>query len=485
MPRVDQKNASYLVSLVEIESVSETNVLYFQSIMHFLRSTMYSHYYRVKVLFLWWLLLIFSVETTAIDSVNKERGHGKSTPWSKVYLSFYHDFPRQKAWKEKVFSGCQLTLKPVVSGVTGAAHSMMRCLEQVMLLRPKIVTDNWEKQQKEQGYVTLNFPEFGLTAIQAHITAITPSVMDINGLNPSHSHKNFITSIFIRHVLDVRQYTFKNIKGTYDKINVTPEHLFYVKNKHAFMPVSQISMHDRLITDNGAEVRLACHKNRQNCCSQSYMSGQIKPVYNLEVYNKHTYFVGDLHLLVHNICELAKKLQPEIGDLIKVDKDDKAYLHIKTDEDLKRATLAFNGIRFIQSDVKTALALSRLTSIPLPVEKIQPILDLHLANNLGSIDRDTISKMYKRGVEDLFFPFGDFSERMIDWETLHTIFKSPQDKYAILCADRRWFILEKKSNDEYLFSAFFENGSMSMHNASSSAMTLITRHMTVTKTALE
>ena len=41
MPHVDQKNALNLVSLVETECVSETNVLYFQSFMHFSGSTIY------------------------------------------------------------------------------------------------------------------------------------------------------------------------------------------------------------------------------------------------------------------------------------------------------------------------------------------------------------------------------------------------------------------------------------------------------------
>ena len=39
VPHVDQKNALNLVSLVETECVSETNVLYFQSFMHFSGST--------------------------------------------------------------------------------------------------------------------------------------------------------------------------------------------------------------------------------------------------------------------------------------------------------------------------------------------------------------------------------------------------------------------------------------------------------------
>ena len=446
---------------------------------------MYSHYHRVKVLFLWCLFLIFSVETIAADSGNRTRDHGKSTPWSKIYLMFYHDFPWKKAWKEKVFSGCQLTLKPVVSGVADAMQPIMRCREQVMLLRPKIVADNWEQQQKEQGYVTLNFPEFGLADIQAHITSITSSVMNVNGLNQSHSYKNFITSIFIRHVLDVRQYTFKNIKGTHDKINVTPEHLFYVKNKHAFMPVSQISMHDRLITDTGDEVRLVCHKNRQDRCSQSYMPEQIKQVYNLEVYNKHTYFVGGLHLLVHNICKLARALQPKIGDLIKVDKDDKAYLHLNTDEDLQRAMVALNGISLIHSDLKTALLASKLTSIPLPIETMQPILDVHRAlyqSKKGSGLAYKFEKAAKeeRSIADLFFVFGSFSEKPVRREELlRTVFSAPQDKYAVILSDEGWRIVEKKSTGEYLYSAFFEDGSMFMHNAHPSDIAYSTRYMTL------
>ena len=41
MPRIDQKNALNLVSLVEIEYVSDTNVLHFQSVMHFSGPTSY------------------------------------------------------------------------------------------------------------------------------------------------------------------------------------------------------------------------------------------------------------------------------------------------------------------------------------------------------------------------------------------------------------------------------------------------------------
>ena len=448
---------------------------------------MSSHYHRVKVFFLCWVVISFPVETIASASGDKGIYSVKYIPLSKIYLTFSHDFPWQKAWKEKVFSGCQLMLKPVVPGVTGAAHPVMRCLEKVMFLRPKTFADNWEKQQKEQGYVTLNFPEFGLTAIQAHITAITPSVMDVNGINSAHNHKSFITSIFIRHVLDVRQYTFKNIKGTHDKINVTPEHLFYVKNKHAFMPVSQISMHDRLITDTGDKVRLACHKKRQDRCSQSYASGQIKPVYNLEVYNKNTYFVGKLNLLVHNY-KLVRALQKKIDDLIKTDKAGDAYLHLTTDEELQRTILAFNDINFLHTDVKAALAASRVTSIPLSVEKIQPILELHVERYMGESGPEAElawRRRYKSCMADLFSVFGIFSQKTLTWETLHTIFNSPEDKYAVLCANERWFIIEKKGIDQYLFSSFAKDGSMSMHNASYEDMVHIMTHMTITKTVVK
>ena len=49
MPRIDQKNASNPVSLVEIEYVSETHVLYFQSVMHFSGSTICTQYFSTQI----------------------------------------------------------------------------------------------------------------------------------------------------------------------------------------------------------------------------------------------------------------------------------------------------------------------------------------------------------------------------------------------------------------------------------------------------
>ena len=126
----------------------------------------------------------------------------------------------------------------------------------------------------------------------------------------------------------------------------------------------------------------------------------IQQVYNLEVYREHTYFVGGLHLYVHNICHLAKTLQKSINHLIKVDKD-RAYLNLKRDDDIQQAIDALSATNKIKADVKTALTVSQMTDIPLPVDRIEFLIDTRKLFESPAPDLEALAVQQTGKVEEV------------------------------------------------------------------------------------
>ena len=318
--------------------------------------------------FIWSITIFYLLTMNKIYGMNIQ--NIPHVTWYRIDLIFYRSFPCSDKRGSKIFPGCK-----VVSDAVTGEKNRMRCQEHITLLRPASFVMTWDKEQKITGYINLNLKEFNLINVQAHIVAIKPFMIDSSRLNLLHENKSFITAVFVLHTPYIRQYSFKSIaNGEVSKINVTPEHLFYAVNRKAFVPISEITAADRLITDAGNEVRLLCRGSWRHRCSQPRWPMQIKRVYNLEVYREHTYFVGSLHLYVHNICQLAKTLQTSINHLIKVDKE-RAYLNLTSDDDVQQAIDALSAINKIKVDVKTALTVSQMTAIPLPVDKIEFLLD--------------------------------------------------------------------------------------------------------------
>lgn len=91
-------------------------------------------------------------------------------------------------------------------------------------------------------------------------------------------------------------------------IETTREHPFYVEGK-GFVPAGQLLLCNSIVTRAGPAVALSTIER----------TGTRKTVYNLEVEDFHTYFVGNSALWVHNLC---------IGlpaDLQKLHKDRKVW----------------------------------------------------------------------------------------------------------------------------------------------------------------
>ena len=159
--------------------------------------------------------------------------------------------------------------------------------------------------------VTLSIPEFGIVNVMATVKAIKPTQIDTRGVNWSKQKSAPVIGKFMHYVTDVRTYTFKDSLGHISHINATPNHPFYVKNKHGFVAIGNVSDDDTLVGDVGSgdnhidgAMHLVCAKGKHSHYGEAFMgNGLPVSVYNLEVYRRHVYRVGVLALLVHNGCD--------------------------------------------------------------------------------------------------------------------------------------------------------------------------------------
>jgi len=85
-----------------------------------------------------------------------------------------------------------------------------------------------------------------------------------------------------------------------ETIDTTTNHPFYVEEK-GWVAAGDLEVGDTLVTADGNEVEV----------TDLELEKLAEPifVYNLEVEDFHTYFVGEYGVLVHNICKLGKNMQ--------------------------------------------------------------------------------------------------------------------------------------------------------------------------------
>ena len=80
-----------------------------------------------------------------------------------------------------------------------------------------------------------------------------------------------------------------------EEIITTSSHLFYVKDR-GFVPAGELSEHSVLVDSEGNKLHF------QTVCWE-HLQSPIH-VYNFAVEDYHTYFVGNIEVLVHNTCGL-------------------------------------------------------------------------------------------------------------------------------------------------------------------------------------
>ena len=218
----------------------------------------------------------------------------------EINLAYYQYFPCRGLNCHRSVEGCRLIYRSAVSEPAG--HWFFQCTATMQFLRPVEAVKKWQIE-KRGGELSTKVRNLSLASVQSRIAAISKTTADSDLLPLAGQSQSMVTGKFRRYVSDVRQYTFKTIKtGVISKVNSTPGHLFYVKSRQGFVPVTDVSSQDRLITASGEQVVLLCHPGQKKHCGVPINSGLPVPVFNFEVYRRHVYFVGDTAVTVHNLC---------------------------------------------------------------------------------------------------------------------------------------------------------------------------------------
>ncbi len=221
--------------------------------------------------------------------------------WEEVDFVYYDDFLYKNSYSDKTIPGCQKVNND-------HEVAILHCMEHMNLLRPKTMVWQWLKEQQKQGGVLITIREFGVNNVHGYITAIKPTTVNTTHLDINRRHQSPVISLFVRHTQKVKTYQFKDFKTQkISSVSATPDHRFYVENYKAFIPIQDLSPKDNLISATGHQIHLLCKGNRNSHCGVSYgMKGIPVEVYNLEIYQRHRYFVGKGQILVHNLYHTCK-----------------------------------------------------------------------------------------------------------------------------------------------------------------------------------
>ena len=225
----------------------------------------------------------------AVDFSKAEitKGSAESHLWKEITINYYQYFTWKKEYSHIKNHACKKVYSP-------EHHFFLRCMASSHFLRPAETVNRWHSNNSNM--------------LRHNTMGKGFRYKETNKAVKSIPHDGFITGRFLIWKPNVRSYTFHNITtGSIVHINATPSHRFYVLNRKKFISIKNILSSDKLITSKGESIALLCPPGRYNHCGKSYNKGIPVPVYNLEVYNRHQYFVSTAKLLVHN-CTGFKKI---------------------------------------------------------------------------------------------------------------------------------------------------------------------------------
>ena len=241
------------------------------------------------------LFLFFSVYSHAcIPTLSSRHSHIVSLQgWKTVDIDYYHDI--------KV-DNININAAKKYSHCTRESHNAntLRCEGHARLMRPADIIEQWLKEQNMHGYFLFTVKEFNMKAVHGHITSVSNNKRHV--FYRHHCNANIVTGLFVRYTSQIKKYQFMTVKkNNVSEIKATPNHPFYVVNKRAFIPISKINpTKDIMVNNKGESIRLLCLHGTIKHCGMNYHHEPLVPVYNLEIFNAHNYFVGKNRILVHN-----------------------------------------------------------------------------------------------------------------------------------------------------------------------------------------
>ena len=288
------------------------------------------------------IVVLFTAVFGIFGAFGKEKQKGIAD------ITYHRDFPYKKSYDKKQIKDCYKFYKKM-------GEKVLRCRERIVLLRPLKVIASWLDRQEKSGYLNFSVKDMDIHNVHSHIKLIKLYSDQFKQASAHGKYKSMVTGLFMRHTFDVKNYTFITKKtNKISKMNVTSNHLFYVKNKNIFIPISQVSSEDLLINKTGDLISLAVAGSHIK--HSSYLDNN-KPivVYNLELSTRHTYFVGEQYILVHNnyvyIDTYFKTLEnngfvyPKKG----VNDDVSIYIKVPKEEKIKLAATAIEQRKIMKS----------------------------------------------------------------------------------------------------------------------------------------
>ena len=301
----------------------------------------------------------------------------------KVYIIYNKDFPYKQNYNEQHIKGCKKTyIKSTFSNKKDEKKTVavLRCVEHIKLLRSDKIVNQWVRIQNKKHFFLLTLNTFNFVNIHAQITAIRPVKSDDHQSSLYNKQTKKVTGQFERHTANVKKYTFRNMKtGKTTTVNATSEHPVYVKNRAAFIPMNLLRVTDQLLNSAGQEIRLICPGNRMQRCGELLHNHIPLPVYSLEIDHHHTYFVSSIRLLVHNTCELARKLLEKIPDLIRskvFSEKEESFLYLQSREDVQRAFTVLRELEGnnVESDSHVILSICRYFCKKIRIKQLESFL---------------------------------------------------------------------------------------------------------------
>ena len=155
------------------------------------------------------------------------------------------------------------------------------------------------------NHIRLNAPGFIAPDTPVNITAIHSLYKDSQCIRwKSSGSYQPVIGIYSYQTDKVQKFMVKKDSGHITVIHATPSHPFYVYDLNRYLPVSRITPLMKLINEKGQFISLVCSKGKDHDCGINGPAKKIFTVYNIEVYQKHDYFIGKTCILVHNMCDL-------------------------------------------------------------------------------------------------------------------------------------------------------------------------------------
>ena len=232
----------------------------------------------------------------------------------KIDLIYYDRFPYKKSYDGIKIPECIR----VPARQRQKTSDVLLCKEHIALLRPASVIKLWQRQQRLKGYIPFSMKEFGIINVHAYITGVKEYTQVMkNNIAPDSTH---VTGKFIRYAPEVNHYIIKDKQTNMTSaVDATPNHPFYVINKHAFVPISKVLSSDSLVTLSNHEAHLTYPDGSNYLYSINRKKNKLIRVYNVEAEKKHVYFISKLNILVHNPYtdyEKDKKIKSRLYSLL-------------------------------------------------------------------------------------------------------------------------------------------------------------------------